>query len=209
MEPTRKGSTIADETSALQGRATGTEGERHEERIRFSGIVALGLVVFAAASVSATEGVSPGAADRFAVVEGVARPSAGARRTARPRTRSSPTSSLRTPCKRRSWQPTTEVLFTRVAGSATSWTPSADRCFAPGGRYVWFVRAVSESPATRSSPRASGLPVATSRFRRSPRSTRSAAHSRCCSATTPKGGGRAGGRFGFCAFIRRTGAPRR
>ncbi len=37
-----------------------------------------------------------------------------------------------------------EVLFTRVAGSATSWTPSADQSFAPGGRYVWFVRAVNE-----------------------------------------------------------------
>jgi len=38
----------------------------------------------------------------------------------------------------------TEVLFTRVVGSATSWTPSADQCFASGGRYVWFVRAVQQ-----------------------------------------------------------------
>ena len=38
----------------------------------------------------------------------------------------------------------TEVLFTRVAGSATSWTPSAEQCFAPGGHYVWFVRTVTE-----------------------------------------------------------------
>ena len=37
-----------------------------------------------------------------------------------------------------------EVLFTRVPGGASSWTPSADQCFAPGGRFVWFVRAVSE-----------------------------------------------------------------
>ncbi len=38
----------------------------------------------------------------------------------------------------------TEALYTRVSGGATSWTPSAEQCFAPGGRYVWFVRAVSE-----------------------------------------------------------------
>jgi len=35
-----------------------------------------------------------------------------------------------------------EVLFAAVPGSATGWTPSADRCLAPGGRYVWFVRSV-------------------------------------------------------------------
>jgi len=38
----------------------------------------------------------------------------------------------------------TQVVYSRVPGGATSWTPSADQCFAPGGRYVWFVRAVSE-----------------------------------------------------------------
>jgi hypothetical protein len=37
-----------------------------------------------------------------------------------------------------------EVLYARVAGRATSWTPSADRCVDPGWRYVWFVRAVYE-----------------------------------------------------------------
>ena len=37
----------------------------------------------------------------------------------------------------------TEVLNTSVVGSATSWTPSAEQCFAPGGRYVWFVRSVT------------------------------------------------------------------
>ncbi len=37
-----------------------------------------------------------------------------------------------------------EALYTRVSGGATSWTPSADQCFAPGGRYVWFVRSVTE-----------------------------------------------------------------
>jgi len=35
-----------------------------------------------------------------------------------------------------------EVLFTTVPGSATGWTPPADRCLARGGRYVWFVRGV-------------------------------------------------------------------
>ncbi len=111
---------------------------------RFLGIIALGLIMIAADSASATEGVSPGAGDRMAQVNNA--------------------------CPTFSWgmdsgavaydlvayllpedasqsaelTADTEVLFTRVAGSATSWTPSADRCFAPGGRYVWFVRAVSE-----------------------------------------------------------------
>ena len=35
-----------------------------------------------------------------------------------------------------------EVLYTKVIGSATSWTPGLDRCFVPGSSYVWFVRAV-------------------------------------------------------------------
>ena len=37
-----------------------------------------------------------------------------------------------------------EVMYASVAGSATSWTPSVEQCFAPGGRYVWFVRSVTE-----------------------------------------------------------------
>jgi hypothetical protein len=37
-----------------------------------------------------------------------------------------------------------EVLYARVSGRATSWTPSAEQCFAPGGQYVWFVRAVQQ-----------------------------------------------------------------
>ncbi|HSN56603.1 MAG TPA: hypothetical protein VLT32_18180 [Candidatus Sulfomarinibacteraceae bacterium] len=37
-----------------------------------------------------------------------------------------------------------EVLYTRVPGGAAGWTPPADRALAPGGRYVWFVRAVYE-----------------------------------------------------------------
>ena len=36
----------------------------------------------------------------------------------------------------------TEVLFTRVPGGATSWTPALEQCFAPGASFVWFVRAV-------------------------------------------------------------------
>ena len=35
-----------------------------------------------------------------------------------------------------------EVLFTRVIGSATGWTPELERCFNLGGSYVWFVRAI-------------------------------------------------------------------
>jgi len=35
-----------------------------------------------------------------------------------------------------------EVVFARVPSGATSWTPDAARCLAPGGRYAWFVRAI-------------------------------------------------------------------
>jgi hypothetical protein len=38
----------------------------------------------------------------------------------------------------------TEVLFASVSGRATSWTPETSDCFAPGGAYVWFVRAVTD-----------------------------------------------------------------
>lgn len=37
-----------------------------------------------------------------------------------------------------------EVLYTRVPGGATSWSPSSEQCFQPGRDYVWFVRAVTE-----------------------------------------------------------------
>ncbi len=106
---------------------------------------AIGLVAFAAANALATEGVSPGAVDRMAQVNNA--------------------------CPTFSWEGSTatsfyeivayaihenddpatadltaesEVLYTRISGAATSWTPSAEQCFAPGGRYVWFVRAASE-----------------------------------------------------------------
>ena len=35
-----------------------------------------------------------------------------------------------------------EVLFVRLPGGVTSWTPEVSDCLAPGGRYAWFVRAV-------------------------------------------------------------------
>lgn len=36
------------------------------------------------------------------------------------------------------------VLQIDLAGSATGWTPSLERCLAPGGRYAWSVREVVE-----------------------------------------------------------------
>lgn len=112
--------------------------------VRFLGNTILGLVVLAAASVTATEGVSPGAIDRMSQVNNAC-----------------PTFSWGMDSdavaydvvayllpddasKQAELTADSEVLFTRVAGSATSWTPSADLCFAPGKRYVWFVRGVSE-----------------------------------------------------------------
>mgnify|MGYP001818044858 CR=1 FL=1 len=40
--------------------------------------------------------------------------------------------------------PEAEVLYVRVPGGATSWTPALDQCLGSGGSYVWFVRAVFE-----------------------------------------------------------------
>ena len=37
-----------------------------------------------------------------------------------------------------------EALFASITGSATSWTPSAEQCFDAGEGYVWFVRSVTE-----------------------------------------------------------------
>jgi len=38
-----------------------------------------------------------------------------------------------------------EVLYTSISGRATAWSPEAADCFAPGDRYVWFVRAVTDA----------------------------------------------------------------
>ncbi len=95
----------------------------------------------------ATEGVSPGAADRLAVIE--------------------------SRCPTFSWEVTpgaerfelvvyrldadaptlasieltsdNEVLYTSISGRAMAWTPEAADCFAPGDSYGWFVRAVTDA----------------------------------------------------------------
>lgn len=46
------------------------------------------------------------------------------------------------------------VLNQRIAGSASSWTPSLDRCLERGGSYAWSVRAMgTNEPAEWSAPR--------------------------------------------------------
>jgi hypothetical protein len=35
-----------------------------------------------------------------------------------------------------------QVLYAKVPGTASAWTPELAECLAPGGNYVWFVRAV-------------------------------------------------------------------
>jgi len=45
-----------------------------------------------------------------------------------------------------------EVLYARILGGATSWTPALDQCLAAGGSYVWFVRAVFEYEAGEEVP---------------------------------------------------------
>ncbi len=94
----------------------------------------------------ATEGVSPGALDRMAQVNNACPTFSWDGEARRGHERdSSPTPSTKTMSgDSAELTADTEVLYARVPGGASSWTPSADQCFAPGGRYVWFVRAVSE-----------------------------------------------------------------
>ena len=111
---------------------------------RFTALIALALIALAAAPATATEGVSPGAVDRVATIEqrcptfswgeddDAAAYELVAYRLPESGQEADELSSEN------------EVLFASVAGAATSWTPSADQCFAPGGRYVWFVRSVTE-----------------------------------------------------------------
>lgn len=107
-------------------------------------LIAIVAVMLGATIAVASEGVSPGAFDRMAMVDtrcptfswGMDGDAAAYDFVAYALTEDA-TNALKLSSE-------TEVLFTRVAGNATSWTPPADQCFAPGGRYVWFVRAVTE-----------------------------------------------------------------
>ena len=119
-------------------------------RVGFSVLLVAGSVLLSfAASGSTPEGVSPGAIDRIATIRGQ--------------------------CPTFSWgavagaahyelvvyelpggadvatgfelSPEEEVLYTSVAGTATGWTPGLEQCLVPGGRYVWFVRAVFDDDA--------------------------------------------------------------
>lgn len=45
-----------------------------------------------------------------------------------------------------------EVFSARVPGGATSWTPEAARCPAPGGYYAWFVRAIFDMEGIETGP---------------------------------------------------------
>jgi hypothetical protein len=48
--------------------------------------------------------------------------------------------------------PESEVLYARVPGGATSWTPALDQCLASGGSYVWFVRGIHENESGEEAP---------------------------------------------------------
>ena len=108
-------------------------------RVMLLAVNLAGFVTHATAGISpGPEGVSPGAADRY--------------------------STIRDECPTFSWEmvvgaesyelvvyeltdlenleSAAEVLYTTAPGGATSWTPELGQCLVPGGRYVWFVRAV-------------------------------------------------------------------
>jgi hypothetical protein len=102
------------------------------------------MLVVASVSVNATETVSPGALDRMAQVNNACPTFSWGEEDGAAAYELVAYVLPEDAAQQAELTSETEVLFTSVAGSATSWTPSADQCFAPGGRYVWFVRAVSE-----------------------------------------------------------------
>ncbi len=105
---------------------------------------AVGLLCLIATTAAATEGVSPGAVDHVAQVNNACptfswQESADAalyELVAYELPSEGDTAGVELTAER-------EALYARVPGGALAWTPSADRCFAPGGRYVWFLRSVS------------------------------------------------------------------
>ena len=124
--------------------ASGTKEKPMKNAHRLTATIALTLITLAAGTATATEGVSPGAIDRVAVVNNACPTfswgeddNAAAYELVAYRLPKSEQEAAELSSEN-------EVLFASVAGAATSWTPSADQCFAGGGRYVWFVRSVTE-----------------------------------------------------------------
>ncbi len=119
---------------------------------QLAALVAIATITSAATAINATEGVSPGAGDRLAVirdgcttfswgeVDGAAFYEVVAYQL--------PESKDFAALAGVDLSQTDEVLYTRVAGKATAWTPELDRCFASGGSFVWFVRAVFDENAS-------------------------------------------------------------
>ena len=109
-------------------------------------LIAIATIMLAATAIDATEGVSPGAGDRLAViqdgcpafswgeVEGAAFYEIVAFRL--------PETTEFAALQQVELSEEDEVLYTRVAGAALSWTSELKQCFAAGGSYVWFVRAL-------------------------------------------------------------------
>ena len=94
----------------------------------------------------ATEGVSPGAADRLAVIEGrcptfIWDPVPGAAFHELIGYRLSEIFDLTDPSEI-DLSKADQVLYAKVAGSAPAWEPELAECLIPGSSYVWFVRAV-------------------------------------------------------------------
>jgi hypothetical protein len=104
------------------------------------------LVIVVPTFAQIPDGVSPGAADRTAEIEGrcptfIWNPVPGAVFHELVGYQLSKNSDLADPAGI-DLANAEQVLYARVAGSAPAWEPELAECLTPGGDYVWFVRAV-------------------------------------------------------------------
>ena len=103
-------------------------------------------IIVAPAFAEMPDGVSPGAVDRIAEIEGrcptfIWGSVPGAAFHELIGYRLSESSDVSDPSKI-DLANADQVLYAKVAGSAPAWEPELAECLTPGGNYVWFVRAV-------------------------------------------------------------------
>lgn len=115
-------------------------------KVKVTTFLTLTLVIVVPAFPQIPDGVSPGAADRTAEIEGRCptftwSPVPGAAFHELVGYRLSENSDLANPSEI-DLANADQILYAEVPGTASAWAPELAECLTPGGNYVWFVRAV-------------------------------------------------------------------